>query len=74
MIANITIAKRTSKPICNNGAIAQSIDFSTTCKPAGSFQESNHIKANNFKKSFVFRFEIKAFMYRIASVIGSNEF
>jgi len=32
-MANITIAKRTSRPIWSKGAMAFSIDFSTTCKP-----------------------------------------
>lgn len=33
MIANITIANNTKRPICSKGAIALIIDFKTTCKP-----------------------------------------
>lgn len=33
MIANITIANKTSNPICNRGAMAFIMDFRTTCKP-----------------------------------------
>lgn len=33
MIAKITIANNTKRPICSKGAIALIIDFKTTCKP-----------------------------------------
>lgn len=32
-MAKITMANRTSRAICNSGAIAFKMDFKTTCKP-----------------------------------------
>lgn len=41
-MANMTIAKRTSKPICRRGAMALMMDLSTTCRPVRGMGYPSH--------------------------------
>ena len=43
-MANITMAKSTSNPICSKGAIALMIDLSTTWRPAYEKEKKNEKK------------------------------
>lgn len=36
MMANITMAKNRSSPICNKGTMAFMMDLRTTCRPVGT--------------------------------------
>lgn len=52
IIAKIIIANSTSRPIWSSGAIAFSIDLSTTCKPAKLKNKSIHCKKTQYVAYF----------------------